>query len=152
MYEIKSPQLWKVQILHFRPNELMKRKHVAAIMAKVNELKATRPVEAFSDVKQTHPNYEAITKLQQAGVIHGSDGKFRSEETLTRGQMAEILVLASGFTQGGSTTFTDITPSYWGYDYITILADLGVVSDDKGKYKPNAPVTREQFVGCWIRH
>lgn len=116
-------------------------------MAKVYDLKQTHPAVTFSDVTTKHPNYAAITKLQQAGVIHGSDGKFRPEETLTRGQMAKILVLASGFTPGGNATFTDITPTYWGYDYITALADLGVVGGDNGKYKPNAPVTRGQFVG-----
>lgn len=131
----------------FRPNEPMKRKHVASIMAKVYELELTHEATAFSDVSQKHPNYAAITTLQRAGVIHGSNGQFRPEETLTRGQMAKILVLASGFTPGGQTTFKDITASYWAYDYITALADLKVVGGDNGSYKPNAAVTRGQFVG-----
>ena len=131
----------------FRPNEPMKRKHVAGIMAALYKLEPKLAAVSFSDVSQKHPNYAAIKKLQQAGVISGVDGKFLPEETLTRGQMAKVLVLASGFTPGGKTTFKDITPAYWGYDYITALADLKVVGGDNGSYKPNAPVTRGQFVG-----
>lgn len=131
----------------FRPNAPMQRKHVASILVKVYDLKpALAPVE-FKDVTSNHPNQEAISKLQQAGVIHGSDGLFRPNETLTRGQMAKILVLASNFTPGGQKTFPDVPRTYWAHDYIAALADLNIVGGSNGQFNPNGAVTRGQFVG-----
>ncbi|MEK4129216.1 leucine-rich repeat protein [Solibacillus sp. FSL W8-0474] len=131
----------------FRPNDPMQRKHVASILEKVYELKSKSAPVDFKDVTANHPNYAAISKLQQAGVIHGADGLFRPNDTLTRGQMAKILVLASNFTPGGQKTFPDVPRTYWAYDYIAALADLNIVGGSNGQFNPNGAVTRGQFVG-----
>lgn len=131
----------------FRPNAPMQRKHVASILVKVYELEPKLASVEFKDVTLNHPNYNAISKLQQAGVIHGSDGLFRPNETLTRGQMAKILVLASNFTPGGQKTFPDVPSTYWAHDYIAALADLNIVGGSNGLFNPNGAVTRGQFVG-----
>lgn len=131
----------------FRPNDLMQRKHVASILVKVYELKAALAPVEFKDVTSNHPNHKAISKLQQAGVIHGSDGLFRPNDTLTRGQMAKILVLASNFTPDGQKTFPDVPRTYWAHDYIAALADLNIVGGSNSQFNPNGAVTRGQFVG-----
>lgn len=131
----------------FRPNDPMQRKHVASILVKVFELESKSASVDFKDVPSNHPNHKAISNLQQAGVIHGADGLFRPNDTLTRGQMAKILVLASNFTPGGQKTFPDVPRTYWAHDYIAALADLNIVGGSNGQFNPNGAVTRGQFVG-----
>lgn len=46
-------------------------------------------------------------KLQQAGIIDGSNGAFNPNVSLTRAQLAKILVLAFSTTPGGTSTFLD---------------------------------------------
>ncbi|MER2029330.1 MAG: leucine-rich repeat protein [Solibacillus sp.] len=135
----------------FRPNEPMKRKHVAALLAKVYPLEPVVPAVTFKDVSAKHPNAAAITKLQRANVIHGSDGYFNPEGTLTRGQFAKILSLTMGIEAKGSATFQDVKSDYWAAGYISALADRNIVGGDRGNYKPNAPVTRAQFVAMLKR-
>lgn len=135
----------------FRPNEPMKRKHVAALLAKVYALEPVVPAVTFKDVSAKHPNAAAITKLQRANVIHGSDGYFNPEDTLTRGQFAKILSLTMGIEAKGTATFQDVKPDYWAAGYISALADRNIVGGDRGNYKPNAPVTRAQFVAMLKR-
>lgn len=135
----------------FRPNEPMKRKHVAALLAKVYVLEPVVTAVKFKDVSEKHPNVTAITKLQRANVIHGSDGYFNPEGTLTRGQFAKILCLAMGIDAKGTSIFQDVKPDYWASGYISALADRNIVGGDEGKYKPNAPVTRAQFVAMLKR-
>lgn len=135
----------------FRPNEPMKRKHVAALLAKLYALEPVVPAVTFKDVSAKHPNAAAITKLQRANVIHGAEGYFNPEGTLTRGQFAKILSLAMTIEPTGTTTFQDVKPNYWAAGYISALADRNIVGGDRGYYKPNAPVTRAQFVAMLKR-
>ncbi|MEG0473331.1 MAG: S-layer homology domain-containing protein, partial [Solibacillus sp.] len=135
----------------FRPNEPIKREHVAVMFARTFELAAQREAVSFSDVSTSHPYYEAITKLQQAGIIDGSDGAFNPNESLTRAQLAKILVLAFGLTPGGTSTFQDVPTTHWSHDYIAVLADVGIALGDNGNFKPNEPVTRAQFAAFLYR-
>ena len=135
----------------FRPNEPIKREHVAVMFARAFELTAQREAVSFSDVPTSHPYYEAITRLQQAGVIDGSNGAFNPSESLTRAQLAKILVLAFGVTPGGTSTFQDVPKTHWSYDYIAALADVGIALGDNGNFRSDEPVTRAQFVAFMYR-
>ncbi|MFJ7734765.1 S-layer homology domain-containing protein [Lysinibacillus sp. NPDC097287] len=135
----------------FRPNEPIRREHVAVMFARAFELTPKREATQFSDVPTSHPYYDAITKLQQAGIIDGSNGKFNPNEPLTRAQLAKILVLAFGLTPGGTSTFQDVPTTHWSYDYIAALADVGIALGDNGNFRPDEPVTRAQFVAFMYR-
>ncbi|MFJ7952517.1 S-layer homology domain-containing protein [Lysinibacillus sp. NPDC096418] len=135
----------------FRPNDLIKREHVTVMFARAFELTPKRDAVSFSDVPTSHPYYEAITRLQQAGVIDGSTGAFNPSDSLTRAQLAKILVLAFGLTPGGTSTFQDVPKTHWSYDYIAALADVGIALGDNGNFRPNEPVTRAQFVAFMYR-
>ncbi|MGE7091802.1 S-layer homology domain-containing protein [Lysinibacillus sp. NPDC048646] len=135
----------------FRPNEPIKREHVAVMFARAFELTPKREATQFSDVPTNHPYYEAITRLQQAGVVDGSNGKFNPNESLTRAQLAKILVLAFGITPGGTSTFQDVPKTHWSYDYIAALAHVGIALGDNGNFRPDEPVTRAQFVAFMYR-
>lgn len=135
----------------FRPNESIKRQHIAVMLARAFELTTKREAMPFSDVPQNHPYYDSITKLQQAGIVDGSNGAFNPNAPMTRAQMAKILVLAFGLTPEGTSTFHDVPATHWSYDYISALADSGIALGDNGNFKPNEPVTRAQFVAFMYR-
>ena len=49
----------------------------------------------FKDVPNSNSHFDSISNLVDRGIIKGySDGAFRSEHTLTHGQLAKILVRA----------------------------------------------------------
>ncbi|MFJ7407874.1 MULTISPECIES: S-layer homology domain-containing protein [unclassified Lysinibacillus] len=130
----------------FRPNDSIQRQHVAIIIARAFELVPSREITPFNDVAANHPYYEGIMKLQQAGIIDGSNGLFHPSESLTRAQLAKIIVLAFGLTSEGTSHFEDVPTTHWAHDYIAILENYGIALGDNGSFRPNEPVTRAQFV------
>ncbi|GGH10198.1 InlB B-repeat-containing protein [Paenibacillus segetis] len=135
----------------FHPNQSIQRQHMALIFMRAFELEPTREAVIFSDVSSSHPYYEAITSLQQAGIVDGANGRFNSNEPVTRAQMAKTVAHALKIKPGGTSTFQDVPMAHWSYNYIAALADLEIVLGDKGKFKPNEPVTRAEFVAMMYR-
>ncbi|GLC88053.1 leucine-rich repeat protein [Lysinibacillus piscis] len=135
----------------FRPNEFIKRQHVVVMMERAFDLEPIREVVSFTDVPVNHPYYESIMKLQQAGVIDGSNGAFHPDAMLTRAQMAKILVEALHIPLGGTSSFKDVDTNHWGYSYISALEREGIALGSNGYFKPNDPLTRAQFVAILYR-
>ncbi len=136
----------------FYPNESIKRHHMALIFIRAFEFEPKREAVSFSDVSPSHPYYEAVMSLQQAGIVDGSNGDFQPNHSLTRAQMAKILTLALEIEPGGTRTFQDIPTTHWSYDYVAALAELEIVlGDNNGKFKPDEPVTRAQFAVMMYR-
>ncbi|HEY4622281.1 MAG TPA: InlB B-repeat-containing protein, partial [Solibacillus sp.] len=130
----------------FRPNESISRKHVAALLTRTFTLEAVRGTVDFQDVPLTHSDYDAIQNLQRAGIIDGSNGKFLPEEKMTRAQLAKVLVMLMGITPEGVSSFSDVDSHHWSANYIAVLEREGITLGDNGKFHPNTPVTRAQFV------
>ena len=80
----------------FRPNETIARKHVAHLLDKELQLEAkTGTIIRYKDVPTSHPNYDAILKVSQAGIFSGdANGNFNPNAPLTRVQMAKVLDVA----------------------------------------------------------
>ncbi|MBE1556478.1 InlB B-repeat-containing protein [Sporosarcina limicola] len=138
----------------FRPNEPIKRRHVAIMFTRAFELAPIRNSIAFSDVPTNHFYYAAITKVYQAGIFDGaSNGKFNPDANMTRAQMAKVLVLAFGLESNGTSAnlFRDVPSTHWAKDYISTLADNRIALGDNGDFKPDEPVTRAQFVSFIYR-
>ncbi|WNN75702.1 InlB B-repeat-containing protein [Lysinibacillus capsici] len=129
----------------FKPNEPVQRQHVALMLTRTMEFTPERQVIAFNDISETHPYFEAITKVQQAGIFNGDRGNFNPTANLTRAQMAAVLVEAFDLTSSEQITFNDVPSTHWAYNDIAILVANGIASGDKGNFKPNEPVTRAQF-------
>jgi len=123
----------------FHPNESIKRQHMAQIFKRAFEFEPTREAVSFSDVSPSHPYYEAIASLQQAGIVDGSNGRFNLNELVTRAQMAKIVALALKIELRGTSTFQDVPSTHWSYAYITALAELEIALGDNGKFNPNEP-------------
>ena len=130
----------------FRPDESISRMHVAALLAKAFSFEAVRTADDFSDVPPTHPYYNAIQALQQAGIVDGSNGAFLPTENMTRAQLAKVLVGVLGLKPEGTSSFTDVESIHWSTGYIAVLEREKIALGDNGYFHPNTPVTRAQFV------
>lgn len=135
----------------FRPDEFIKRQHIAIMLTRAFELEPSREATSFSDVLPSHPYYEAITKLQRAGIIDGSNGAFHPNEWLTRAQMAKILVAVLQLSPGDTSSFKDVSTDHWSFANIAALEREGIALGSNGYFKPNDPVTRAQFVALLYR-
>ena len=135
----------------FRPNEFISRMHVAVLLTRAFPFDRVREATDFTDVPSTLPYYEAITILQQAGIVDGSNGNFRPNENMTRAQLAKILVGVLGLTSKGTSSFADVDSTHWSTGYIAVLEREGIALGDNGNFRPNEPVTRAQFVAFLYR-
>jgi hypothetical protein len=104
---------------------------------------------SFSDVGPTDYFYEPVRALYCAGAISGyADNTFRPYNNTTRGQVAKIVVLASGLqidTSGGPH-FTDVISTNPFYTYVETAYNRGIISGyDDGTFKWGVNVTRGQL-------
>lgn len=96
----------------------------------------------------------AVNSLFELGIVAGmTENTFAPNETLTRAQMAAILVRAYGQenTDGGKT-FEDVPESHWAYSYISAAAAMGMVNGvSETLFEPETNVTLEQCVTMLVR-
>ncbi len=84
------------------------------------------------------------------GAITGySDGTFRPEGTVTRGQTAKIVLLGAGITPAippGASHFSDVPPTDVFYPFIETAYGRGVLTGySDGTFRPSTVVTRAQI-------
>ena len=71
---------------------------------------------AFSDLSESHPNYNAIIHLQETGVINGyPDGTFKPYKYVNRAEFLKIILEGSNIPLDITTAppFTDIELNVW---------------------------------------
>lgn len=108
----------------------------------------------FEDIADT--NYEeAIETLEALGVITGyEDGTYRPEKTVTRAEMAKLMVQLLGYgdlVAGSKSNFSD-TQGHWADAYIGLAAGRGiVVGTGAGKFDPDATVSYDQVLTMLVR-
>ena len=105
----------------------------------------------FKDLSTSHPQYKEINYLVDAGVINGIpiNGQlyFKAEKTVTRSEVAKMVVLAAGYTSKNVTksSFSDV-PMNVMTGYIERAVELGFMSPTaKGKFSPNEPIKRDEM-------
>ncbi|MCM3760153.1 S-layer homology domain-containing protein [Alkalihalobacillus oceani] len=132
----------------FDPNASITRAEAAKILAITLGLDVDSSASTnFSDAANHWGSaYIAAIQEQAPGVIDGyTDGTFRPNRTITRQEMAKMIVTAYDLQEDETVNidFTDNTG--WGAEYITTLASLGIVEGVRaGQFQPNGNVTRAQ--------
>jgi hypothetical protein len=107
----------------------------------------------FEDV--TGDYEDAVNALSALGVINGyEDGTFRPEKTITRAELAKILVEALGYGElvaGANSNFSD-TQNHWANGYVAIAAGTGlVVGYPDGTFLPDKAVTYDEALTMVVR-
>ncbi|MCL2392870.1 MAG: S-layer homology domain-containing protein [Oscillospiraceae bacterium] len=131
----------------FEPNAPMKRVDIAVALFNI----AGRPeVEInipFSDINNNHPNIAAIAWVYTNRLMIGyPDGTFRPDASLTRGELATLIVNWRGYAPQPTTTFPDAL-RHWANGSIGAVEMRGHVTGyPDGNFRPNAPIRRSEVV------
>lgn len=103
----------------------------------------------FKDLASTHVHYSSIMDLSDRGVIKGyTDGTFKPEASVTRGQAAKIIALTLGLDTKNvvNPNFKDIKADNEYYGPIAALVAEGIVSGKAdGTFAPGEKLTRSQM-------
>ena len=112
----------------------------------------------FKDVENT--KYEdAVDKLVTFEIVNGfDDNTFKPKDSVTRSQLAKMLVISMGRQDEVSAaekkylSFSDVLSSHWGYGYIKIASDNKLVNGyENGTFKPDATVTYAEATTMIVR-
>ncbi|MCS1390848.1 5'-nucleotidase C-terminal domain-containing protein [Lysinibacillus boronitolerans] len=99
----------------------------------------------FSDVKESHADFESIATLYAAGIISGyPDGTFKPDSNVTRGQAAKMIAgaLKLDTKEVVDPKFTDISTSNPYYGSIAALVGLNVITGyGDNTFRPNQTIT-----------
>lgn len=101
----------------------------------------------FPDVALNHPSYPYIETLYSLKAVGGfSDGTYRPDNYITRGEIAIVIIRAIGKYReynDGQCAFTDVCPGNSAYHFIRRLKELGITSGfSDGTYRPNDYLAR----------
>lgn len=102
----------------------------------------------FSDVSAEHPYHEAITSLEQKGIIKGySDGSFKPDQLITKAEFFKILFNHAGYAAKEKlyeTPFKDVHPGSWYAPYVQKALDLNliIVNPEIPSFFPSEPMNR----------
>ncbi|QUG40579.1 S-layer homology domain-containing protein [Psychrobacillus sp. INOP01] len=103
----------------------------------------------FTDLKSTHVHYSSVLNLTERGIVKGfTDGTFKPEASVTRGQAAKIIALALGLDTKNvvNPNFKDIKTDNEYYGPIAALVAEGIVSGkEDGTYGPGEKLSRSQM-------
>ncbi|WP_158633924.1 S-layer homology domain-containing protein [Radiobacillus deserti] len=140
----------------FKPSASITRGQAATIMAKILKLDTKNVKDpGFTDVSPDLWSYGAIAAAADKGIFNGyGNGSFGPNDSITRAQMASILIKAFDFNYYSYNTnnydsafqpFFDIKNVFSHRDSIHTLHKLGIVSGTSPHtYSPNKAITRAQ--------
>jgi hypothetical protein len=99
----------------FRPDALIARAELAAIIVRIGKTEATKPLQAFTD---TNDHWAAgfIQTVRAAGWIDGyEDGSYRPEQPVTRAEAVKVMntLLKRPLPELGVGKWTDVTSRDW---------------------------------------
>lgn len=98
-------------------------------------------------------------KLVEAGIVGGyADGSLGLENTITRAEIASLIVKSSGLTaeadalKGSESKFSDVKASDWFAGLVNLSAEKGwITGDPAGTFRPNDPVQYREAITMILR-
>lgn len=101
----------------------------------------------FADVPSTYWASKDILEVVDAGYMSGKgNGKFEPLATVTRAEMATILVNVLDVEKKADYQFHDVASTYWASEYIKTAYSHGLVNGvGNYKFNPTGKVTRAQY-------
>lgn len=118
------------------------------------EMRLVRLVN-FADVPDGYWAKQPIENTGTVGLIEGyPDGSFRPDRTLTRAELATLLVRAKGLKlpSAASQPFKDVKADFWGTKYIEVAKKEGLVKGyPDGTYRPNNKINKAEGIAILAR-
>ncbi|MFJ8102285.1 N-acetylmuramoyl-L-alanine amidase [Lysinibacillus sp. NPDC096212] len=125
---------------------------VLFVSASIFTIHSAQASGGFVDVTNKDDAYEEINYLVNLGVIKGYTEKgktyYKPNNTVTRGQVAKMVVVASGNKPlvVNKSNFSDVTAGTELSGYVERAVQLGFFKTNiKGQFLPNKPLTRDEM-------
>ncbi|MDD2220482.1 MAG: GH25 family lysozyme [Clostridia bacterium] len=94
---------------------------------------------------------EQIEKWSDAGILKGSEGLFRPNDSITRGEMAVIIDRLMVYQAASGNNFSDLSANAWYTPALLRLNEANVILGAYGKIRPNDSVTRQEAAAMLVR-
>lgn len=110
---------------------------------------AAASLPVFEDVGFDAPYYADVAYVTDRGIFAGTDAThFSPNVTLTRAMAVTLLYRLAGTPDfGDETPFPDVTAGRWYAEAVAWAAETGLVRGyDDGTFRPNSPVSRQEFL------
>ena len=92
------------------------------------------------------------TDVHDAYMTGVGNGLFAPNANMTRAQVAQMFYnLLKDKSASAGTTFSDVPSDAWYTEAVNTLAALGIIGGSNGKFRPNDPITRAEFVAIAMR-
>lgn len=122
------------------------RAEIAETLTEELGLNSTNEQSVFSDVSASHPNFDSIAAVAEAGIFSGNNGEFNPDGLLTRAQLAKVLVEAFDLKGSTPASFKDVPADHWAHEYINTLYLHNITTGyGDGNFGLNDNVTAKQF-------
>ncbi|RXJ01624.1 S-layer homology domain-containing protein, partial [Anaerobacillus alkaliphilus] len=140
---------------NFAPKRNVTRAEFAALIVRALGLTATTDTVTFTDVASTKWYASAVAAATEAGIVNGKSAtRFAPEETISREEMAAMIVRAYEFATGEkvadatNATFADMAnASAWSKVYISKAAELGLVNGrGNNRFAPQGLTERAESI------
>lgn len=105
------------------------------------------PTTTYASDYNNHWAKATIEKWSTKEVLKGyEDGSFKPNGTVTRGELAAILVRVFGLNEvAGAAVYTDVVPTKWYAGDVAKVSVAGIMNDyEDGTFKPEQEATREE--------
>lgn len=134
----------------FRPNAVSTRGQLSKIIVISKGWSLISPsAPSFPDVQRDNSFYTYVETARAHNIIAGySDGTFRPNANVTRGQLAKVVVLTEGWplSNPGQATFNDVATNSPFFAYVETAVARGVISGyNDGSFRPSSTATRGQI-------
>ncbi|MBO0589274.1 MULTISPECIES: S-layer homology domain-containing protein [unclassified Sporosarcina] len=130
----------------FKPNEVITRKHAAALVSRAKDLPSTKDFVKFNDITEKNAYFLDIKKLQQAGIFEPDNkGNFNPNKPITRAEMAKVLTIAFDLKPKTEFNFPDVPKNHSANEYVRALYSNGITTGDNGYFKPAESLTRAHY-------
>ncbi len=128
----------------FRPASDLTRAETAAVVARIENLEDTTPLEEpYMDVEETHWAHEYIAKVTHAGYMQGYEGQFRPSDPITRAEFITIVLNIRGIEPVKLPTLTD-AEEHWADSMIETAKALNYIEADMDSFVPDASIPRDE--------
>ncbi|WP_338449571.1 S8 family serine peptidase [Niallia oryzisoli] len=132
---------------NFNPYKPITRAEAVTMIGRALKYSGAQTVTKFSDVPAGHFASGYITSTTDDGIIKGySDGSFKPNLNIIRGDVAVILQRAFGLPNAASSHFADVSDQKHYFNSINSLAEQNITKGySDGTFKPDLNITRAQF-------
>ena len=141
----------------FKPNDKITRKQAASIIVNTLGLKAGKAAP-YTDIKNYSAEVQSqIAAAHEAGIVKGSNGKFRPNDLITRAQLALMLKRSYEYVDGKPYVSTKPAPfsDIAHFDdetktAIAMLSSFQIVDGAGGKFLPTDSTTRAHAAKIFV--